>query len=472
MYVCLSEKTSCYKHSLFQDIPIKDAGDDGGVFSAFQVDKPGRMSPVICDSVSSSPVVTEDTLGDLSPPEFNAVRSSGLSFTSEESDYTPDLERGFSQPSQIFVKLAEDCGRTSRSSVATSSLRASIHSKSSSSASAHLGDESNHNLDRSEDESAISHTHVYNLVEQLNYKNESEESVALRLQSTAPRVRKSLQIHRPVERQESQLDIMNLSQPDGDNPWTLALGPSHISISEQASMSMSVSVESSSTTHEIAPVAQPPPRVRTPTSSLASRSVTQYENRSRAGLGPPLSLRSAVPLPYYSGPTLVNPVQKKDAITKTKNFYLKVKRLFTPKSSKPTMDKGVANDMQTSLSHSPYSQDSPSQWSFYRRAFFRTAKSSTPSVAHSNPEFPCNSYFPPVMTREPRHTFECHRSPVPEGIKSSSKRDRRLSVPTSVSGSSYKLPGGNPSFRNFTMLSSHVQRKRWSNPLNRGAKVL
>lgn len=426
------------------------------------------MSPLICDAVSNLYQGTaEDTPGDLSPPELSIVQSSSLSSTSEESNYTPDFERGFSYPSQIFLKPSEDGGRTPQTSVASSSLKASIHSRLSSSASAHLADEeSNHNLDLSEDESAISYRHVYNLVEQLDCSNESEESISPRLRSTTPQVRRSLQARRPVERQESQLDIMNLSQPDGDNPWTLALGPLSTGILEPASMSrMSVSVESSSATHVVTPVAQPPPRVQTPTSFPSSRSATQNKFRSEVGLGPPSSSRSTVPLPYYNGPTPTNPVQKKDAIQKTKSFYQKMKRLFTPKSSKPTLDKGISNDMRTS----PYSHDSLSQWSLYRRAFFRTAKSSTSSVAHSNPEFPCNSsHYPPVMTREQRHTFEYRRPPALDGIKPYGKRDRRLSVPTSMSRSSSRLPGGNPSFRSLTTPSSHVQRK-WS---NRGTKKL
>jgi len=407
------------------------------------------------------------------------IGGSDTSPSSEQWKIPPDPNH-FSCSTQIFLKPSNvDEGRTPRITTASSSPRQSILSESlSSSGSAHYGDEeSNHNLDQSEDESAVSYTRVYNLIEQVDYANDSEESLSLRLPSTPPhRVRQSLQGHRPIERQESDLDITHLSQPDGDDPWTLSLEPALINLSEFASASRtSVSVESSSAAHDEVPVA-PTPRVQSPDPTLPRQSFATARNEvgSRIGLGRP---SVDLPPPAHSGSKAASSVQKKDVMQKSKSLYQKMKRFFTSKSSKKSESRGISNNMITGSSpdigslspySSPYFQESSSQWSFHQRAFQRSAKSSAPSIERSyTSEAPHRSLsYRSGITEESRHTFENPRSPPVD--RPPSRRARRFSVPTPMSFSRPKHVGPPSSARNASSLSNPSYQKRWSTSLKPG----
>lgn len=433
---------------------------------------------------------TEDTTSSSSEEALSlldlstCIGGSDTSPSSEQCKISPDSNH-FSCSPQIFLKLSnEHNGRTPRTTIASSSPRQSILSESlSSSGSAHYGDEeSNHNLDQSEDESAVSYSRVCNLIEQLDYTNNSEESISLHMPSTPPhRARQSLQGHRPMERQESDLDITHLSQPDGDNPWTLALEPAFINLSEFASASRtSVSVESSSVAHDEEPVA-PTPRVQSPNTTLPRPSFATARNEvgSRIGLGRP---SVDLPPPAHSGSvaaTAQSSVQKKAVMQKTKSLYQKMKRFFTPKSSRQSESRRIPSDMITASSpdinsplpySSPYFQESSSQWSLHRRAFQRSAKSSAPSITGSyTPEAPprslsCRS----GITEESRHTFENPRSPLVDGIRPPSRRARRFSVPTPISFSAPKHVGPPSSAKNASVLTNRSYRKRWSTSLRPG----
>lgn len=409
------------------------------------------------------------------------IGGSDTSPSSEQCKISPDSNH-FPCSRQIFLKPPnEHNGRTPRTTIASSSPRQSTLSESlSSSGSAHYGDEeSNHNLDQSEDESALSYTRVYNLIEQLDYTNNSEESVSLHMPSTPPRrARQSLQGHRPIERQESDLDITHLSQPDGDSPWTLSLEPALINLSEFATASRtSVSVESSSAAHDEEPVV-PTPRVQTPNTTLPRPSFATARNEvgSRIGLDRP---SVDLPPPARSGSaaaTAQSLVQKKDVMQKTKSLYQKMKRFFSPKSSRQSESRRMPNEMTTASSpnvnsplpySSPYFQESSSQWSLHRRAFQRSAKSSVPSITGSyTPEAPPRSLSCRSEIEESRHTFENPRSPPVDDIRPPSRRARRFSVPTPISLSAPKHVGPPSSARNASVLTS--RSKRWSTSLRLG----
>jgi hypothetical protein len=256
------------------------------------------------------------------------------------------------------------------------------------------------------------------------------------------------------------------------------LEPTLLNLSEFATSSRtSVSVESSSfMTHDVAPAASPELRLQTPvpprTPTAQTFSAAQIEHKSEVGLGrPSIDLRPYhAPPPSYSAPTIPNPSQKKDVVQKTKNLYHKMKRFFTPKSSKPNESTRISNDLLTTPSRntglsplpfsSPYANESSSQWSLNRRAFQRTAKSSAPSVAQScTPDITYGStyHLPPGVTPDTRRTFEYLRPTPAEGANPTNvKRNRRFSVPTPFSASS-PVPSARPSSR-----TTRPFGKRWS----------
>ena len=476
-----------WTYSLFQgSIKIEN---NGFIISEHRGPSSAQASQLNSSLDCAEGIITSDYTGSSS--QITAPETSASSPPSDQSNCTLQSDHNYPHSRRISLPpLAKDAGPTPRTSLVTSSSRQSINSEASSSGSARFGDEEfSYHLGHSEDESAVSHTQVYNAIDEGHYSNNSEESIPLHLHSSPLRARRSLRIQRRViERDDSQLDILHLAQPDGDSPWTLSLEPALVNLSEFATGSRtSISVESSSVTHDLAPAAFPelPLSPKTPTGPN-SFAVAQSELRSKVGVGRPPHY---APSPSYSGSTIPDPTQKKPL--KTKSFYQKMKRFFTPKALKLNESKGISNEMSLTTPRnarfpvlklneskgisndmllttprnasftplpftSPYGNESSSQWSLHRRAFQKTAKSSAPSVVHAWSSDVSHQHLPLGVTQETRRTFE-YRPPTPEG----GKRNRRFSVPTRLNASSLG-PSTPSSSRDISVPSSRPFSKRWS----------
>ncbi|KAJ3507712.1 hypothetical protein NLJ89_g6152 [Agrocybe chaxingu] len=258
-----------------------------------------------------------------------------------------------------------------------------------------------------------------------------------------------------------------LSQPDGNNPWTLSLDPSLTS--ESVSQS---SASCRSVTTSLASENERPSNRHTPSPSFDSSSPQLN----------PAFLRPAFHHPYggdfpdaevsttrqgshmsirderreYSTVEISQkaPAAPKKALKKTKQFYLKIKKLFTPKASTSSrsITRRALNDSSLGRSQGLYvfpgtdvqqavpslrcnsdtpstqgfpQPQTPSQSSIYRRPFTRSLKLSSPSVALSYTPDRTSNY--PASSVEERFTYEYHARPR---TLSEIKSKRRFSLPT------------------------------------------
>jgi hypothetical protein len=263
-----------------------------------------------------------------------------------------------------------------------------------------------------------------------------------------------------------QADCSNtlfLSQPHGNNPWTLALEPT-LSFTESALSTTSLSGESSSTSNGRCPSEisqqQPelvpfevysssldhPPIVNDETEALCHcRSVSRP---SVAALSP--ERRSTDPksshltIGHRNGSTRV--------LQKTKEFCRKFKRFITLRSSKSRGDNNsllppgayTLVDVDTQLAQE-YNIPRPASVSSQRRGrFVRSAKISSPSVALSDyPNYHAGSAVENI------HSYDYHARP--KTLQEIKSRRRRFSLPA-FSGAS--APAGTSARANISPFTS------------------
>lgn len=443
----------------------------------FQLPGPIKSGSIISENPACPSLAHTDSSDDTSSSSQKITDAPDTPLSIPFSDVPSSPQSDCDYPHVFLSPLTIIVSSTPRTSLVTSSSKQSINSVSSSSGSARLGDEEfSHHLDHSEDESA-SYTQAFNAIDPGPLFNNSEESLPIHIRSSPSRARRSLQIQRRViVNQDSLPDILHLAQPDGHNPWTLNLEPTLLNLSGLASTSRSsISIESSSITQEIPRDASPERRSETPVSprTPTAQSFATAQNESRSGVGHSrVDLRPAPP-PSYSAYTIPHATPKKDVVQKTKNFYQKMKRFFTPKSSKPNESRGISNEMSNATPRnasssalpfsSPYSNESSSQWSLNRRAFRKSAKSSAPSVTLScTPDIQYGStyHLPPGVTHDARRTLEYRRPTSPAVRKSNDKRIRRFSVPTPFHSSTLAPTTSSP--KNINVPSSRPFGKSWS----------
>jgi len=330
------------------------------------------------------------------------------------------------------------------------------------------------------DDSVLTYSRVRNLVERLDAENESEQSLDLpRAPSPSHRERD--------RRPDMQASLLFLSQPDGNNPWTLSLDPSQVvdSVSVVQSSISSLSVASSSTSYG-EQITRTMPLIPSITSSSRSPSPVsppvQVEDPRRQGVDFPtaeLLDQEEIDFPFYTIGRTAYPPQPRTVVQKTKSLYTKVKKLLSSKSSKTGSSKIIDKTPSTprnidlttfstpnASQFNSISNQTPVQRPFYRRPFTKcaaTKPSYHPTTLTQMPEIPYPFYADNggalSMVHQESHTYENYVRPkTTEDIKAT-KAKRRFSLPAAFSGSSSR-PGTSAS-AGWTLnpLSNGVQNR-------------
>ncbi|KAF8973974.1 hypothetical protein BDZ97DRAFT_1912417 [Flammula alnicola] len=300
--------------------------------------------------------------------------------------------------------------------------------------------------------SVLNYAGVYNLIAGLDAGGTFQESVDSWSQSSL-RNNAARHIRRPSI-EDSRLNTLQLSQPDGDNPWTLSLDPTLTSTEESVSQSSTTSLSTHSSSvlqgrtsdmsqHSLGSISS---------FQLASPRTVEHQQEevgtTRQGsdvsaYALPLEQRfhNPIPPPFVIGPPNGS-IRSRNVIQKTKDLCSKFKRFITLKALKEKKSKnkpsirrtllGGYNDADMPPLSQPFPRTPSPSSSFNRHGGFqRMAKISTPSVALSyTPEYTVGRT---TSTANDRYTYEYHARPKTlEEIRSK----RRFSLPTFAGASS------------------------------------
>lgn len=342
--------------------------------------------------------------------------------------------------------------------------------------------------------SGLNYPRVCTLIARLGNGVTSEQSLTpSRPQNISPvSPRQILRRRFENEYHEQRNNDIPLSQPDGNDPWTLSLEPTLTSAEPSISQtSTSSSTESSSASED-----EDTPRRYFPTTFPSqSQSFSQQRsfNSSRANVTHDTEVsttrrgsdNSVYALPHegsVSPPRLIGEEssRSRNVVQKTKEFCSKFKKLIVPKkASKPKDIKGLLHDYP--LSDHIFRSDAPVQpiiphllppspreaspWSFVRRrGMQREPKMSLPTMPH--PEHQSQRIVKTSTTSVDKHSYEYHARPKTlEEIRSK----RRFSLPA-FSGPPAGQPSSSIGHSHMANTLSRDQRRPFGSSIHSGSQ--
>ncbi|CAA7266485.1 unnamed protein product [Cyclocybe aegerita] len=398
------------------------------------------------------------TLSDIASSEASLRRSGSSSTKASRIVLDKDSPASVSRlQAEVPPEISISCG--SPRSIASARLSASSYM--------HDADDDGSRFSAYSNYSAPDYAGLHNFLRHRAAES-SEESIGLRppgFWEFEPHARRQRIIE--TSNYEPPSGSLLLSQPDGNNPWTLSLDPSLTSESVSQSSASCRSVTTSLASQNEGPFNRhtPSPSFVSSSPQLNTAFIRPSFRHPYGGDFPDVEVSTTRQGSHmsirgerreYSAMEFSQkaPAAPKKALKKTKQFYLKIKKLFTTKAS--TSSRSITRralndsslgrsqglyvfpgiDVQQAVPSLSYHSDTPStqgfpqpqtpsQSSIYRRPFTRSLKLSSPSVALSYTPDRTSNY--PASSVGERFTYEYHARPR---TLSEIKSKRRFSLPT------------------------------------------